>query len=139
MRRAVGLVVANAVWIGLLCCSTAAEARDAVVTSFDGTPIVTHFYSPAGLASGERVPTVLYGSGYGYRGPNTPDAGGGVRLGQGDYRDDDHGARGGADPLPVSVTVRDRLALRVAATRRADGQQLLGDTVDRQLEACDRD
>jgi ABC-2 type transport system ATP-binding protein len=86
VRRVLGLVVANAAWIGLLCCSTAAQARDAVVMSFDGTPIVTHFYSPAGLAAGERVPTVLYGSGYGYRGPNTPDAGGGVRLGQGDYR-----------------------------------------------------
>ena len=34
------------------------------------------------------MPTVLYASGYAYRGPNTPDAGGGVRLGQGDYRNE---------------------------------------------------
>jgi ABC-2 type transport system ATP-binding protein len=87
LRRGVGLVVANAVLIGLLCCSTA-QARDAVVTSFDGTPIVTHFYSPAGLTAGERAPTVILGSGYGARGANTPDAGLGVRLGQGDYRNE---------------------------------------------------
>ena len=85
VRRVVVIVVANALWIGLLCCSTA-QARDAVVTSFDGTPIVVHFYSPAGLSAGERAPTVLLGSGYGARGANTPDAGLGVRLGQGDYR-----------------------------------------------------
>ena len=88
MRWAVGGLLAGAAWIVLLCWSTVAEARDAVVTSFDGTPIVVHFYAPAGLPAGEQAPTVLYGSGYAYRGPDTPDAAGGVRLAQGDYRNE---------------------------------------------------
>lgn len=88
MVGAMRLVVGSAVSMVLLCCSTVAEARDAVVTSFDGTPIVTHFYPAAALPAGARVPTVLVGSGFAYRGQTTPDAGGGVRLGLGDLRND---------------------------------------------------
>jgi ABC-2 type transport system ATP-binding protein len=42
-----------------------ALARDYVVTSFDGTPIVAHFYPAPGLKAGDREPTVLYGPGWG--------------------------------------------------------------------------
>ena len=79
------MIAALAASIALLWAS-AAEARDAIVTSFDGTPIVTHFYPAAGLAAGARVPTVLVGSGFAYRGQTTPDQGGGIRLGLGDLR-----------------------------------------------------
>ena len=51
---------------GAWCTPT--YGRDAVVTSFDGTPIVAHFY---GLA-GNRVPTVLVGVGYGRAGSTSP-------------------------------------------------------------------
>jgi ABC-2 type transport system ATP-binding protein len=82
------VIVATAASIASLCCPTVAEARDAVVTSFDGTPIVTHFYPAAALAAGARAPTVLVGSGYAYRGQTTPDQAGGIRLGLGDLRND---------------------------------------------------
>ena len=51
-----------------LCCSLgapAAWARDATVTSFDGTPIAVHFFPAAGLTSGAKAPTVLFGPGWG--------------------------------------------------------------------------
>lgn len=82
-------MIASAAWmITLPCCSTAAHARDVVVTSFDGTPIVTHFYPAAAPAPGARAPTVLVGSGYAFRGQTTPDQRGGARLGLGDLRND---------------------------------------------------
>jgi len=49
-----------------------ASARDAIVTSFDGTPIVTHFYPAEGLAPGAQAPTVLVGHGYGMSGDTDP-------------------------------------------------------------------
>jgi ABC-2 type transport system ATP-binding protein len=52
-------------------CSTAL-ARDAIVTSFDGTPIVTHFYPAVGLTAGQRAPTVLIGPGYANAGDTNP-------------------------------------------------------------------
>lgn len=55
----------------LLWCP-AAEGRDAVVTSFDGTRIVAHFYSAAGPAAGTPAPTVLVGPGYGKAGNTSP-------------------------------------------------------------------
>lgn len=39
-------------------------ARDTIVKSFDGTPIITHFFAAPGLKPGERQPTVLYGPGW---------------------------------------------------------------------------
>ena len=57
-----------------LVCSAPAQARDTVVTSFDGTPIVAHFYLAAGLDAGERAPTVLVGPGYGKPGNTNPGA-----------------------------------------------------------------
>jgi ABC-2 type transport system ATP-binding protein len=75
-------------WVVVTLSSSTAHARDIVVASFDGTPIVTHFYPAAGLPAGERAPTVLYGSGFALRGPTTPDQSGGVRLGLGELRND---------------------------------------------------
>ena len=36
-----------------------------VVDSFDGTPLVAHFYPAAGLKAGKRAPTILIGHGWG--------------------------------------------------------------------------
>jgi ABC-2 type transport system ATP-binding protein len=47
-----------------VCLAPAASARDAVVTSFDGTPIVTSFFPAAGLPAGKKAPTVLIGPGW---------------------------------------------------------------------------
>src|SRR4051794_20316956 len=48
-----------------LAAAPAAWARDATVTSFDGTQIATHFFPAAGLAAGAKAPTVLFGPGWG--------------------------------------------------------------------------
>ena len=52
----------------LLGPAAPAWSRDAIVTSFDGTPIVTHFFEAASTHAGARVPTVLVGSGFPYPG-----------------------------------------------------------------------
>ena len=57
--------------LALVCASTAV-ARDVVVTSFDGTPIVAHYYPADGLTAGDRAPTVLAGPGYGGAGNTSP-------------------------------------------------------------------
>jgi ABC-2 type transport system ATP-binding protein len=49
---------------GLLAASASAAARDATVTSFDGTSIALHFFPAAGLAAGGQAPTVLFGPGW---------------------------------------------------------------------------
>ena len=56
----------------LVCLAApgAARAADAVVTSFDGTPIVVHPYP---LASGAPAPTVLMGPGWANRGAPADD------------------------------------------------------------------
>jgi ABC-2 type transport system ATP-binding protein len=82
------VVVASATAIVLLCCCAVAEARDAVVTSFDGTPIAAHFYPAVGLGSGERAPTVLVGPGWATVGDTSPDANLGDRIGTSNLRND---------------------------------------------------
>jgi ABC-2 type transport system ATP-binding protein len=82
------VVVASAAAIVLLCCCAVAEARDAVVTSFDGTPIAAHFYPAVGLGSGERAPTVLVGPGWATVGDTSPDANLGDRIGTSNLRND---------------------------------------------------
>jgi ABC-2 type transport system ATP-binding protein len=52
----------------------AAAARDATVTSFDGTPIATHFFPAAGLQPGATAPTVLVGHGWGGSGDTDPES-----------------------------------------------------------------
>lgn len=72
-RSAAALSVACAA-----CCVLAAllpsgaSARDAIVRSFDGTPIVTHFFPAPGLERGERAPTIMIGHGWGGTGANSP-------------------------------------------------------------------
>ena len=50
----------------------AAPARDAIVRSFDGTPIVAHFYATSAAPTGGRAPTVLVGPGYPQEGDRGP-------------------------------------------------------------------
>jgi len=59
--------------IALLCCATPALARDATVTSFDGTPISTHFFPAANLPASGKAPTVLVGHGWGSTGATDPE------------------------------------------------------------------
>ncbi|HEX2161352.1 MAG TPA: CocE/NonD family hydrolase [Thermoleophilaceae bacterium] len=59
--------------VTLLVCGGSAHARDATVTSFDGTQIVTHFFPAAGLAPGAQAPTVLMGHGWGGSGATDPE------------------------------------------------------------------
>jgi ABC-2 type transport system ATP-binding protein len=70
----------------MLCWSSTASARDAVVTSFDGTPIVTHFYPSPFSDVGAPVPTVLVGPGWATPGYRTPDGNGGDRIGVANLR-----------------------------------------------------
>jgi ABC-2 type transport system ATP-binding protein len=49
----------------LLLAAPAAHARDAVVPSYDGTPIVTSFHPAEGLAPGAKAPTILMTHGWG--------------------------------------------------------------------------
>jgi ABC-2 type transport system ATP-binding protein len=63
-------LVASAV---LLLGPAVAAARDAVVTSFDGTPIVTHLFGPATPPPSGRAPTVLVGPTYSSPGATRPD------------------------------------------------------------------
>jgi ABC-2 type transport system ATP-binding protein len=71
MRRA---ATSGAILIAALACATPAIARDATVSSFDGTPIATHFFPAAGLAPGEKAPTVLVGHGWGGEGDTDPSS-----------------------------------------------------------------
>src|SRR4051794_36169127 len=66
--------LAGAVVIGLLALAPPAFARDAKVTSFDGTKINTHFFPAEGLKAGQRAPTVFEGHGYGGTGDNDPNS-----------------------------------------------------------------
>lgn len=47
-----------------LLLPTAAQARDEVVTSFDGTPLVTHFFPGKGSSASSPAPTVMVGPGW---------------------------------------------------------------------------
>jgi ABC-2 type transport system ATP-binding protein len=87
LRVCRGLIVVSASLLAMLCRVTVASARDVVVTSFDGTPIVTHFYPAAGLTPGARVPTVLEGPGWATRGDTSPDENAGSRIGTANLRD----------------------------------------------------
>ena len=70
-RRA---VLAVALLGATLVVAPPASARDAVVTSFDGTRITTHFFPAEGVAPGQRVPTVLQGPGWSSPGSTAQDA-----------------------------------------------------------------
>jgi len=66
MIRMNAAVRACALAAGLLLTAAApAAARDAVVNSFDGTPIHVTLHPAAGLQAGERAPTILQTHGWG--------------------------------------------------------------------------
>jgi ABC-2 type transport system ATP-binding protein len=72
-----------------LACAPGAAARDATVTSFDGTQLAVHFFPAAGIAPGHRAPTVLVGPGWGLPGdtnPNSPTFAGAGVVGLGPLR-----------------------------------------------------
>ncbi len=68
--------------VALACAPVSpAAARDAVVTSFDGTAIAVHFYGPTTAPPGGVAPTVLVGSPYPSPGEMRPDEDVGDRIG----------------------------------------------------------
>jgi ABC-2 type transport system ATP-binding protein len=60
--------------LALLAAAPAASARDAIVTSFDGTKLITHFFPAQGLRPGAKAPNVLVGHGYGMTGETDPES-----------------------------------------------------------------
>lgn len=70
-RRKVAVIAAATT---LLVLPAVANARDDVVTSFDGEPLITSFFPAKDLAPGERAPTVLVGHGWGGPRDNDPES-----------------------------------------------------------------
>src|SRR3954470_18931590 len=62
------LMVVLGVAVATALAPAPAQARDAIVHSFDGTPIVTHFFPAAGLQGNDRAPTIMVGHGWGSSG-----------------------------------------------------------------------
>src|SRR4051812_21629054 len=58
--------------ISALAPAAAAHAEDATVASFDGTPIVVHFFPAPGLGAGQAAPTILNGPGWAGAGETDP-------------------------------------------------------------------
>jgi ABC-2 type transport system ATP-binding protein len=69
MKRATLLAAAL-----LLLAPAAAQARDATVTSFDGTKIALSFFPAEGLQPGQRAPTILEGHGWGQSRDTNPNS-----------------------------------------------------------------
>jgi ABC-2 type transport system ATP-binding protein len=65
MNARVRLLLAGLVAVAALLGPSAASARDAIVTSFDGTPISASFFPAEGLAPGQKAPTILETHGWG--------------------------------------------------------------------------
>jgi pimeloyl-ACP methyl ester carboxylesterase len=82
-RTALGLTV----MLMSLGAPAVASARDLVVTSFDATPIVAHFFAATGLQPGDRQPTVIVGSAYAAPGATDPNDNSADRIGVGTLRD----------------------------------------------------
>jgi len=72
MTRLNGTVLLCALLV--LGAASTAEARDAVVTSADGTPIVTSFFPAVGLKPGQKAPTILVTHGWGGNRDTTGDS-----------------------------------------------------------------
>jgi ABC-2 type transport system ATP-binding protein len=64
-RTARRLTAAAATLAAAFAAAPAAQARDIVVQSFDGTTLVGSFFPAEGLAAGQTAPTVLSGHGWG--------------------------------------------------------------------------
>ena len=67
-----------AVVAALLALPASASARDAIVESFDGTPINTHFYPGDGVSAAKPAPTVLVGPGWSMSGDTQQQGAAGV-------------------------------------------------------------
>ena len=65
MNGRVRLLPAAVVALAALVAAPAASARDAIVTSFDGTQISATFFAAEGLAPGQKAPTILETHGWG--------------------------------------------------------------------------
>jgi ABC-2 type transport system ATP-binding protein len=63
-RAVIGVVACACALAGSALLAGPASARDAVVTSFDGTTITVHFFTPATAPAGGVAPTVLVGAPY---------------------------------------------------------------------------
>ncbi len=61
--------------LATLALAAPAQARDAVVTSFDGTPIVAHFFPGASASKARPAPTIMVGPGWSIPGETNPDGG----------------------------------------------------------------
>lgn len=72
LRGAAIAVLASAL---TLCFSPSASARDAIVESFDDTPMITHFFPADGLGPAGRAPTIMVGHGWGGSGAEDRDSG----------------------------------------------------------------
>ena len=72
MRARLGVAVA-AVAAAAVIVAPAAQARDAIVESFDGTPIVAHFFTGNGASEADPAPTIMIGPGWGGSGATNPE------------------------------------------------------------------
>src|SRR3954447_4911160 len=72
--RRVMMAAGAGVMLSTLPAAPAASARDATVTSFDGTQIAVHFFPAAGLAAGAKAPTVMFGPGWGSGGETNDES-----------------------------------------------------------------
>ena len=77
MRARGAIALAAIVWVAL---GGTAQAEDLVVRSFDGTPIVAHWFPNPSLGPGERAPVVLNGPGWSSPGEKDPSRGAIKRL-----------------------------------------------------------
>ena len=78
MRGVIRCSAATALaWVSL---AGVAQAEDLVVPSFDGTPIVAHWFPNPSLSAGQRAPVVLNGPGWSQPGENNPSTGAIKRL-----------------------------------------------------------
>jgi ABC-2 type transport system ATP-binding protein len=76
MGRRTTAVIATAALA--LLAPAAASARDEVVESFDGTPLVTHFFPGEGASKAKPAPTVLVGPGWSMGGDTQTQGANGV-------------------------------------------------------------
>jgi ABC-2 type transport system ATP-binding protein len=72
MRRLVGTVCVLCV---LALGAAPAQARDAIVTSFDGTPIHVNFFPAGGAKVDKPAPTIMIGPGWSQPGETDPSGG----------------------------------------------------------------
>jgi ABC-2 type transport system ATP-binding protein len=72
MNATVRMLAATA--LATLAIAAPAAARDAIVPSFDGTPLVVTLHPAAGLQPGQRAPTILQTHGWGGSRETNPDA-----------------------------------------------------------------